>query len=109
MIRIEAPAAIEAPVHLRTRGAEAADVTITVRFRHYGDRELRALARTQATEPQLLAEMILGWDGVADHDDEPVPPTERAIARLLDQLDDGAAKAFITAYKAARDAAARGN
>lgn len=110
MFRIQAPEAISAVVRVQPRAASAEPIDIPVRFRHYGERELHALARVPGTtDAQLLAEVILGWDGVADFDGTPVLPTERAIARLLDQLPEEAPRAFLDAFKAARDAAARGN
>lgn len=111
MFRIQAPDAIPATVRVQPKGAApgAPAIEIPVRFRHYGERELAALARVGTTDALLLAEMIVSWDGVADFDGEPVAPTERAIARLLDQLNADAPRAFLEAFKAARDAAARGN
>ncbi|MBI5270141.1 MAG: hypothetical protein HY856_10750 [Burkholderiales bacterium] len=111
MLQIQAPDKLP-PVevtNLRALRAQA-DTSIKVTFRFYGDRELRSLAKTPGiTDAQFLAQLILEWDGVCDFDGSAVPPSERAIARLLDQLEEGAASQFIAAFRTARAEAARGN
>jgi hypothetical protein len=108
MFLIEPPAAIDGgEVTLTTKAG--AELAIGITWRHYGERELRALLRTNATDAQLLAEMIKAWSGVGDFDGTPIEPSERAIARLLDQLDEAAPKALFQAFNQARRDAARKN
>lgn len=107
MLKIEAPKTLDGQVTVDKK--DGTSITLDVTWLHYGERELRALLRQPATEAQLINELLSGWKGVADADGALIPPSERAIARLLDQLVPESPKRFFEAYRKALDDAASGN
>lgn len=65
--------------------AEADTLTIEAEFRLLTRSEMKAIASASDEESRtLLAERVVGWSGVADADDAPLPCTPETVAAVLD-------------------------
>jgi hypothetical protein len=107
MFKLIDPTTFAGQVTLTTKAG--ASVTLDVTWRALGDHELGVRMTGDTRTTAALARLIAEWQGVADQNDQPLPPSELAIAKLLDNMDEHAPRAFFEAYAKARRDAAQGN
>lgn len=71
----------------------AAQVLVEFVFRHRSKSALRDWLQAGRPEAEMLAEVVSGWDGIADKG-EPVPYSAAALATLLDNYPTAASEIF---------------
>ena len=87
MFSLEIPVCIVLPVEVRAPTGAGAGGTFTVDVRYLGVRErqdyLRRIADESRTDPQILDDLLVGWDGLTDeagaHLDFNDPATRRRV------------------------------
>lgn len=84
MIKLKPDPTFSAPVLLTVPG-QAEPVEITMTMRHMAADQVSKWLADNDTRPSLdaLAEIIVGWDGVLDESEQPVPYSTEALATLL--------------------------
>lgn len=100
------PVTVQVPVD----GGKYAKQTFEIEFRRLSQSRMSeltaAIATDQMGDAELAREMVAGWKGIADDDDE-VPFSPSALAQLLDM--QGVARAIAIAYRDALNGMLRKN
>ncbi len=102
-----------APASVEVTAKDGTQHTLQLQVRLLGPREQRSIVsqaeRVQMPDAAFLLEYVAGWEGITDEDGQPLPVSERAMARLLDGLAAGATETIVQACLRAGAEAARGN
>lgn len=101
------------PVELRVAmdGGHFTVVPFDVRFKRVSQERIDEVAEQIATETldphALLRELVVGWDGIVNDDNEPLPYSQEALGRLLNV--PGASRAILRAWRHSLIEGPRGN
>ena len=80
MFRVVTPEAIELPVRVEPPGRPKGQFTIRVRYRGIDERVayLRRITDENLEDTTILADSLVGWQGIADEDGNAIPFEDEA-------------------------------